>query len=560
MTAEFGMARVEVPQITEAGKIILSRVGYDPRIPGYRLVSSNDVYDIKVTAQYEGELKISFRLPEDLGQPQAANAEIYHYDEGEWVKVTSARENGWVSCSVGHASPFALVVPYSDTEPPYTGLASSGDWYEEAGVVWLSSGTAVELRPVDFPLNQERSGVATTYYLVDIEPTPACLSAPRDPAAPSGTCANPYYRAPFFLAEGEHTVHYFSVDKLGNEEALKSRAIRSDGTAPLTELLWNLGNEAVYCDGLRCLGPLNHIGFNASDPVSGGVASGVDLSALLIDVSPESCGGFEETDPQAPLGTCLNPIHTGPFEMSGGPHTLYYFSADKTGNFENALSTPVFVDAVAPEVTLSADGAEVPDGGSAFLAAGTSITLSAFDPLSDGFAAGINEAEYLIDVTFDSCPPEEEGGDGEGEGDGEEGEDGEDEEDDGPRGTCGNSGYEGPFTLTPGTHTVYYLAHDMVMNGSAVRTAYFTVTPSSGTAEASITPSSGPIGLPFNITGSGFGTYSAGTTLALIGGATAPLTLWTDAQIKGTVPGSLAAGEYPVLVMRGSEVLAETSS
>jgi len=75
-----------------------------------------------------------------------------------------------------------------------------------------------------------------------------------------------------------------------------------------------------------------------------------------------------------------------------------------------------------------------------------------------------------------------------------------------------------------------------------------------------MTPSSGPIGIPFVITGSGFGTYAAGFTTVLIGGATAPLTLWSTTTINGTVPGSLAAGEYPVLVMRGSEVLSETSS
>ncbi|MDT8286587.1 MAG: IPT/TIG domain-containing protein [Elusimicrobiales bacterium] len=436
MAAEIGVARVEVAQITAPGSITLSRVGYDPRIPGYRLADSNEVYDIKVTAQYAGELRISFRLPEGLSAEQTANADIYHYDAGQWVKVTSGRADGWVSCSVAHASPFALVVPYADTEPPSTALASAGDWYEEDGVVYLSSGSAAELRAVDFPLNEERSGVATTYYLVDVEPTPACLSAAKDPLAAPGTCANPYYRAPFFLAEGERSVHYFSVDRLGNEEALKSRTVRSDGTAPVAALL--------------------------------------------------------------------------------------------------------------------AAGAAVPDGGASFLVEGSSITLEAFDPVSGGVTSGLDEAEYLIDVTFESCPPEE-------EGDGEEGED--DDEEGGPRGICGNSGYEGPFTLTPGTHTVYYLAHDRVGNASAVRTAHFTVVPSSGAAaEAAISISSGPIGMPFTITGEGFGTYSAGITVVLIGESAAPLTLWTDTQIKGTVPGTLAAGEHPVVVMRGAEVLAETSS
>ncbi len=74
-----------------------------------------------------------------------------------------------------------------------------------------------------------------------------------------------------------------------------------------------------------------------------------------------------------------------------------------------------------------------------------------------------------------------------------------------------------------------------------------------------VTPSSGPIGVPFTIEGTGFGTYSVGTTVVLLAGTTAPLTLWTDTKIQGTIPGVLPAGEYPVVVKRGAEVLAEVS-
>jgi hypothetical protein len=71
-----------------------------------------------------------------------------------------------------------------------------------------------------------------------------------------------------------------------------------------------------------------------------------------------------------------------------------------------------------------------------------------------------------------------------------------------------------------------------------------------GVAVSSLAPVAGPIGLPFTIYGADFGNYSAGYTKVLIGGATTPLTLWTDAKIQGTIPGSLAAGEHPVVVVR----------
>ncbi|HOI43149.1 MAG TPA: IPT/TIG domain-containing protein, partial [Elusimicrobiales bacterium] len=554
---ETGRVSLEIRGVTQPGVITVDTARRTLSQPDYKMAGEDHVYEIKTDAEFTGPMTLFMGVnhPSHTDR-QSTSPVIMHCPAGpdacEWLATTS---DGFTAKAVlPSLSPFGIMVPLDDVTPPRTEFALIGERQYSENQFLVTPETYVDLTADDRANIGDVSGVAGTYALLDHEPATECLAAPYDPAAPAGTCANPRYGGIFPVPEGAHTVYYASYDHWGNREEFRSRALLSDGTPPRTELLWNLGGEVVYCGDTPCLGPSDKLGLNATDPVSGGVSSSVDFIALLIDVLPENCGGFDELDPQAPLGTCLNPVYTGPFAMPAGPHTLYYFSVDKAGNFELANSTPVFVDDIPPVVTLSADGVEVPDGGEAFLAAGTSITLTAFDPVDDGYSTGIYEAEYLIDVTFDSCPPEEEGGEG------EEGEEGEDEEDDGPRGTCGNSGYEGPFTLTPGTHTVYYLAHDMVMNASAVRTAYFTVAPSSGAAEASITPSSGPIGLPFTITGEGFGTYSAGTTVTLIGGSTAPLTLWTDTQIKGTVPGSLAAGEYPVVVQRGAELLAETSS
>ncbi|MFA5937687.1 MAG: IPT/TIG domain-containing protein, partial [Candidatus Paceibacterota bacterium] len=65
-----------------------------------------------------------------------------------------------------------------------------------------------------------------------------------------------------------------------------------------------------------------------------------------------------------------------------------------------------------------------------------------------------------------------------------------------------------------------------------------------------VTPSSGPIGLPVAITGSGFGNYRAGYTRVLLGDTTAPVTSWSDTQIKFTAPGTLAVGNYDLAIER----------
>jgi hypothetical protein len=66
---------------------------------------------------------------------------------------------------------------------------------------------------------------------------------------------------------------------------------------------------------------------------------------------------------------------------------------------------------------------------------------------------------------------------------------------------------------------------------------------------AALTPSTGPIGIAFTLTGSGFGAYSGANTQVLIGGATTPISLWNDAKIQGTVP-ALASGTYTLQVER----------
>jgi hypothetical protein len=87
------------------------------------------------------------------------------------------------------------------------------------------------------------------------------------------------------------------------------------------------------------------------------------------------------------------------------------------------------------------------------------------------------------------------------------------------------------------------------LNGGQVQSSTLTWT-STSPALASLSPSSGPIGLPFTIMGTSFGNYVANYTKVSIGGITAPLTLWTDTKIQGTIPGTLTSGDYELYVER----------
>ncbi|MEQ1918925.1 MAG: IPT/TIG domain-containing protein, partial [Elusimicrobiota bacterium] len=90
------------------------------------------------------------------------------------------------------------------------------------------------------------------------------------------------------------------------------------------------------------------------------------------------------------------------------------------------------------------------------------------------------------------------------------------------------------------------------LSGSGVQssdTAYFLVTVPE---VATVTPSSAPIGAPFTITGTSFGAYAGSNTRVKFNGVAAPLSLWNDTTITGTVPGALVPGEVVLVVERAA--------
>ncbi|WP_409285569.1 IPT/TIG domain-containing protein, partial [Pseudomonas aeruginosa] len=81
------------------------------------------------------------------------------------------------------------------------------------------------------------------------------------------------------------------------------------------------------------------------------------------------------------------------------------------------------------------------------------------------------------------------------------------------------------------------------LSGASVSSAAvgsFAVLPLSPTG---FSPSSGSIGVPFAITGSAFGPYAGSLTRVLFDGTAAPLSVWNDANINGTVP-ALSTGTH----------------
>ena len=137
-----------------------------------------------------------------------------------------------------------------DPEPPITAL-----YYDElTGYVYLIA--------VDLPLNDNIT-VYATYYKID-----------------SGE--KQMYTGPFKVPEGRHTIEYWSVNTIGNEEYHHRTTLIFDTTPPTVEIiepetgsLYLLGTRSmnrIYSDTILCIGKVPIIKVDADDKDGYGVS------------------------------------------------------------------------------------------------------------------------------------------------------------------------------------------------------------------------------------------------------------------------------------------------
>jgi|GEM_PF-1601143 len=250
------------------------------------------------------------------------------------------------------------------------------------------------------------------------------------------------------------------------------------------------------------------------DAVGDGFGVGVSSTFIAIDTAPYS-------------------VYSGTFSLvAEGTHTVSFFSVDFDTNVEVAHSSSVAVDLTAPITTLQVAGPSDPSAEYGYVVStATVFSLSAVDPVSRGVASGVAETYYVIDSNPFSAACQIVGLDPTQ-----------------PNGTCANEAYDGGFTLSVGTHTIYYFSEDEAENQETLNIASVTVSTGVLPDVTGISPSSGPIGTSFLITGSGFGAYSSTASLVTFNGISAPIAVWLSTAVSGSVPGTSSSGTARVLI------------
>ena len=186
------------------------------------------------------------------------------------------------------------------------------------------------------------SGVANTSYSINGGPTQS-------------------YTGPFSItADGVYTIEYWSVDVASNTETHKTRTVRIDATAPVTQA--SLSGTAGVNNWFRSS---VQVSLSATDNLSG-----VAFTFYRVD------GGAVQT-------------YAGAFVLSTpGQHTVEFWSVDNLNNTEAVKSVAVKIDTVAPVVTASANPSAAPKKPQPIT---VTISGSATDALS-----GISSASFNV--------------------------------------------------------------------------------------------------------------------------------------------------------------------
>jgi len=192
-------------------------------------------------------------------------------------------------------------VPPTTSPPSFTGTLGPNEWYR--------SGVSVTFTAVD-----AASGISVTYHQLD-----------------AGTIeqGNSFY----IVADGVHTIRYYSADAACNQEDPYTATLKIDKTHPNTshQLEGRLGDNGWFVAS-----PVT-VTLSASDVISGVQSSGVDRVSYRID------GG-----PWQVKGATASFTVTVPSGQKEYARTVEYYATDLAGNAEPVYTLTVGMDFQAP--------------------------------------------------------------------------------------------------------------------------------------------------------------------------------------------------------------------
>ena len=246
---------------------------------------------------------IPFTIADDLSGVESSDPESPLHFESEGANQS---QQVTVTDKAGNSATFTSPAVHIDLTPPSTlisipGISQQQEWFTGPVTVTLSA-------------SDNLSGVANTFYNIN------------------GGATQTYSSTFSITDEGNYTIEYWSVDVAGNAETHKTRTVRIDSSAPVTQASpsGTAGNNGWFRSDVQ-------VSLSSTDNLSG-----VQSTFYRVD------GGATQT-------------YASPFVVSGpGQHTVEYWSVDNLGNTEVAKMLAVKIDTVGPVVTALANPSTAP--------------------------------------------------------------------------------------------------------------------------------------------------------------------------------------------------------
>ncbi|MFA6029572.1 MAG: kelch repeat-containing protein [Elusimicrobiota bacterium] len=272
---------------------------------------------------------------------------------------------------------------YVDGTAPASHLEVSGSTGPVSGPLLLSSTQAVALLAADPELvagSVAGAGVKEIRFFLNVTAA-ECAGTPYSPLAAPGSCANPVYNGAFAVAPGSHTLQWYALDRVGNEESLHSAQLAveaRDEQAPVTTLALG-GPSFTSTAGTLYVSSWTSISLAAADASTASVQSGVRSTEYSLDGAPSQ-------------------EYTTPFALLEGAHIVRYRSIDNAGNVESTHTLTLAADASAPQLSFVPDPAgRIAENGAIYTVPGATVTASAVDPVSGGVTSGLAWLRGSID-------------------------------------------------------------------------------------------------------------------------------------------------------------------
>ena len=184
------------------------------------------------------------------------------------------------------------------------------------------------------------------------------------------------YKNPIsFTTEGEHSLNYQFIDRVGNSSYSKTFSVTLDAAAPrVIELV--LTPASYKASGSEFVGPNTEFSFTSFDDLTG-------VAFIEYSTNTQDMSRFETNTTFVALGY----TNTEAFRFS-------YQATDMVSNVSTLKSQVLIVDATAPTVNVFAKAIEIE--GIRYISSKDKITVEAFDTetkIADVFYA-INDGEY----------------------------------------------------------------------------------------------------------------------------------------------------------------------